>query len=80
MTSTSRKLTETLKQAHKERYFTNTGDLTTFSYAWRWPRHIDWIMTSSRAGNLYTEVEQLFNDMADEGKTLTAYQQRLLKD
>ena len=80
MTSTSRKLTETLKKARKQKYYTDTGDLAPFSYAWKWPRHIDWIMTSSVAGNLYTEVERLFNDMADEGKTLTAYQQSLLKD
>lgn len=80
MTSTSRKLTETLKKARKQKYFTDTGDLATFSYAWKWPRHIDWIMTSSVAGKLYTEVEQLFNDMIDEGKTLTAHQQSLLKD
>ena len=80
MTSTSRKLTETLKKARKQRYFTDTGDIAPFAYAWKWPRHIDWGMTSSCAGNLYDEVEQLFNDMADEGKALTAYQQRLLQD
>lgn len=81
MTSTtSRRLTETLKKAHKARYFTDMGDLTCFSYAWKWPQHIDWIMSGPVAISLYDEAAQLFDDLLDEGKTLTAYQQRLLRD
>ena len=81
MTSTtSRRLTETLKKARKQRYFTDTGDLTPFSYAWKWPQHIDWVMTGPVATSLYDEASQLVDDLEDEGKTLTACQQRLLRD
>ena len=80
MTSTSRRLTETLKKARKQKYFTDAGDLATFAFAWKWPQHVDWIMTSQRASDLYDDVCQLVDDIEDEGKTLTACQQRLLQD
>ena len=81
MTSTtSRRLTETLKRARKERYFTKMGDLANFAFAWKWPQHIDWIMTGFRVGNIYNDITRLVDDMADEGKTLTAYQQHLFED
>ena len=80
MTSTSRNLTEALKKARKQRYFTRMGDLATFAFAWKWPQYINWNMTASRAGDIYTEITRLVDDMADEGKTLTAYQQRLFED
>ena len=81
MTSTtSRRLTETIKKARKERYFTDTGDLASFAFAWKRPQHIDWGMTDQHATSLYDEAAQLADDLEDEGKTLTAYQQRLLQD
>ena len=80
MTSTSRKLTETLKQARKQKYFTVTGDIASFAFAWKWPQHIDWGMTGSVASDLYSDVSRLMDDMADAGKTVTACQQRLLQD
>ena len=81
MTSTtSRRLTETLKRARKERYFTGTGDLASFAFAWKWPQHIDWMMTGPAANSLYDEASQLAAALEDEGKTLTACQQRLLQD
>ena len=80
MTSTSRRLTETLKQARKKKYFTDTGDLATFAFAWKWPQHIDWAMTSQRARDLYDDVSRLIDAMDIEGRTPTACQQRLLQD
>jgi len=81
MTSTtSRRLTETIKKARKERYYTDTGDIASFAHAWKWPQHIDWVMTGPVATRLYDEASQLADDLEDEGKTLTAYQQRLLQD
>ena len=80
MTSTSRKLTETLKQARKERYFTDMHDIATFAFAWKWPQHIDWAMTNQRASDLYSDVSRLIDAMDSEGKSLTACQQRLLTD
>ena len=80
MTSTSRNLTEALKKARKQRYYTKMGDLANFAFAWKWPQHIDWTMTSPVATSLYDEASQLVDDLADEGKTLTAYQQQLLQD
>ena len=80
MTSTSQELTRTLKQASKARYFTNTHDLATFAFAWKWPRRIDWAMTSQRASDLYDDVSRLIDAMDSEGKSLTACQQRLLTD
>lgn len=80
MTSTSRKLTETLKQARKQKYFTDTHDIASFAFAWKWPQYIDWAMTSQRARNLYEDVSQLIDAMDSEGKSLTACQQRLLTD
>ena len=80
MTSTSRKLTETLKQASKQRYFTDTGDIATFAFAWKWPRQIDWAITSQRASALYDDVSRLIDAMTLEGKSLTACQRRLLTD
>lgn len=81
MTSTtSRRLTETIKQARKERYFTKTGDLATFTFAWEWPGRIDWAMTSQHAADLYDDVFRLIDATDSEGKTLTAYQQQLLQD
>ena len=80
MTSTSRKLTETLKQARKQRYVTDTGDIASFAFAWKWPQHIDWVMTGPVASSLYDEAAQLADDLEDEGKTLTACQQQLLQD
>ena len=80
MTSTSRKLTETLKKARKQKYYTDTGDLAPFAFAWKWPQHIDWGTTGPVASSLYDEAAQLADDLEDEGKTLTAYQQQLLQD
>ena len=80
MTSTSRELTHTLKQASKARYFTDTGDIATFAFAWKWPQHVDWGMTSSYARDLYSDVSRLIDAMDSEGKSLTACQQRLLTD
>ena len=78
--TTSRRLTETLKKARKKKYFTDAGDLATFAFAWKWPQHIDWIMTGPVASRLYDEAAQLADDIEDEGKTLTACQQQLLQD
>ena len=80
MTSTSRKLTETLKKARKQKYFTDTGDIATFAFAWKWPQHIEWGTTNPVARSLYDEAAQLADNLEDAGKTLTAYQQRLLQD
>ena len=80
MTSTSRKLTETLKQARKQKYWTDMHDIASFAFAWKWPQHVDWGMTGSVASDLYSDVSRLVDDMADEGKTLTVCQQRLLQD
>ena len=80
MTSTSRKLTETLKKARKQKYFTDMHDIATFAFAWKWPQHIEWGTTNQVARSLYDEAAQLADDLEDAGKTLTAYQQRLLQD
>lgn len=80
MTNTSQELTRTLKQARKAKYFDKMHDLTTFAYAWKWPRHIDWGMTSSQASDLYDRVEQLIDAMDEEGETLTACQRHMLAD
>ena len=80
MTSTSRKLTETLKKARKQKYFTDMHDIATFAFAWKWPQHIDWGTTNPVARSLYDEAAQLADDLEDAGKTLTACQQRLLQD
>ena len=80
MTSTSRRLTGTLKKARKQKYFTDTGDTASFAYAWKWPQHIDWVTTGPVASRLYDEAAQLADDLEDEGKTLTTCQQRLLQD
>ena len=80
MTDTSRKLTETLKQAHREQYFTDMHDIATFAFARKWPQHVDWAMTSQRARDLYDDVSLLIDAMDREGKRLTACQQRLLTD
>ena len=80
MTSTSRKLTETLKKARKQKYFTDMHDIASFAFAWKWPEHIDWIMTDPVASSMYDEAAQLADDLEDEGKTLTACQKRLITD
>lgn len=80
MTSTSRKLTETLKKARKEQYITDMHDIATFAFAWKWPQHVDWGMTNPYARYLYGEISRLIDEMNSEGKSLTACQQRLLTD
>lgn len=80
MTSTSRKLTDTLKQARKAKYFTDMHDIATFAFAWQWPHHVDWDMTDTRARELYDDAQMLMDSMAEEGKTLTACQRHMLAD
>lgn len=78
MTSTSRELTRTIKQARKLDYFTDTHELATFAFAWKWPQHVDWGMTDEDASKLYDQVSDMVEELYTEGKELTACQKRLL--